>query len=233
MYGVVMDIYAGKGSPMSQGPFTCRICGQNMVNPQGLGRHESWHVLKGEAKYTGPKRSGQQRPIEILNPPQPPIQPIRSFKIPHKPYDGTPCEICGKADFADQFCYDMHRNHHPRRGEATWVNGVSRGPNKRLVPTKLGRDRFSSWLDAKNQEPKEQHVLALPNGQQITLTPEQAIHFQEQQVGPHECADSRLVKTLRTSLMFLEVAAQIQDMDPESVLRFLAAVKGIGNLPRR
>lgn len=121
-----------KGFAMSE--CNCRFpgCDKVLKNVQGRGRHEGWHVERGDAVYAF---DGGNRTIIPRDPSIPaPIYDtskyanVRDRKA--KEIGGIPiagvCEICQRSDFKNRTGFQIHRGKHVKRGDAVWVKRPSR-----------------------------------------------------------------------------------------------------------
>lgn len=216
---------------------TCRVCGKSGF-PTVAGRrvHEGFHVRAGEARYVGPAENGE-RPIEKVEDRMGANTESSNGKHgqkifkkagvlmdtrghTYKPYDGTPCEVCGATTanngrpFQTRFDLQMHRNWHVRHGEARWSKHAKKS-ERVLIPIGKGRE------------------LATVNHVEHEVVSGEEIMEQMGQTQVDESAHlAGAVKTLQKSLTLLQLALALEGLPPERAMQLVGTLGSMGHLKR-
>lgn len=178
-------------------------CTFRAETPQGLGRHQRWHVDSGQAEYV-PSENGGIKTLRKLDVPRSPDFK-RYGQKKNKGKSNLACPLKGCGYIAPNATgLGAHTRGHVHRGEAKLEGDV-------LVPTGLPLRPTRKY---KKSLVRKQHLPLAITGAEVPLAA----------VEVHSCTATRAVNRLADAMVLMNVSTLLEEHDPSEIMQVLAMV---------
>jgi hypothetical protein len=231
----------------------CRLCGKQCTGAQGRGVHEKKCAKERGAKIVG---NGAERhfllsdgstiaspnakataynvlrqkrrkamSMQLLNDPNTPKpklgRPLGSVTGSKK--RGT-CPLCKKT--VNILGLSGHMYGHVTNGEARWKNGVSTGPTKELIPTKLGHEKFGGA--SSEEHPSEITPPVPPPVVTIEEEPTPQERYNAEASVSHQA-----LYTLQKATALMQFSVMLEEIGPIQAMTMLNGLSNVGKALNR
>lgn len=225
----------------------CRLCGKQCTGAQGRGVHEKKCAKERGAKIVGngPERhflTADGQTIAAPNAKSTAYNAIRQKRRKalavqsEKPRLGRPpgsatgskkrgvCPLCKKT--VNILGLSGHLYGHVTNGEARWKNGISTGPSKELIPTKLGHEKFGVAMS--EEHPSEITPPVPPPVVTIEEEPTPQERYNTEASVSHQA-----LYTLQKATALMQFSVMLEEIGPIQAMAMLNGLSNVGKALNR